>query len=335
MLASWLPSCRASNRTSPPAVPHSFHGPNIRKSNALFGLLFNITTRFFGLSMLARELTLTFVRDDVKLHVREWGAGRDACLLLHGFGEGAYVWNRFAPAAAHLFRTLAVDLRGHGDSTWDAMGRYPIENHVGDVLRAIQTLRLDRLVIVGHSLGGDIALRVAAALPTDVVGLALVDFGLDPLPEGAARVQSDFNESMRTWDSTEEYAWWLRARRPLVDFEVTRELAASALRSVAKGGFRPKCDPAMGIREGTGDRKYMWQLIKRITCPVLVVRGIGSAVFSDLCMRQMNGVLRNGRIRTVNRAGHAVMNDNPEGFAEALYPFLLDIRTMSRAEGCG
>ena len=215
------------------------------------------------------------------------------------------------------------------------MGRYQVENHVADVLHAIQALRLDRLVIVGHSLGGDIALRIAAALPNDVVGLALVDFGPDRLPAGSARVRSDFNESMRTWDSTEEYASWLQARRPLVDFEVTQELAAGALRSVTNGGFRPKCDPGMGRREGNEDRMYMWQLIKRITCPVLVVRGIGSAVFSDHCMRRMNDVLRNGCTRTVDRAGHAVMNDNPKGFADALYPFLLDISTMSRVKGCG
>jgi pimeloyl-ACP methyl ester carboxylesterase len=285
--------------------------------------------------MLARELTLTSSNDNVGLRVCDWGAGRDACLLLHGFGEGAYVWNRFAPSVTHLFRTLAVDLRGHGDSSWDAMGRYSVESHVSDVLHLIQTLRLDRLVLVGHSLGGDIALRVATALPSEVTGLALIDFGPDPSPEGAARVRSDFNESMRTWDSMEDYASWLQARRPLVDSEVIQELAAGALRPVTNGGFQPKCDPCMGKRESADDHARAWRLLKQVTCPVLVVRGIGSAVFSDNRMRQMNDVLLNGCMRVVNGAGHAVMNDNPEGFADALNPFLLQMRTLSPAEGRG
>jgi pimeloyl-ACP methyl ester carboxylesterase len=284
--------------------------------------------------MLARKLTLTSAKDNVSLCVRDWGAGRDACLLIHGFGEGAYVWNRFAPSAIDLFRTLAVDLCGHGDSSWDEMGRYWVESHVADVLHVIQTLRLDRLVLVGHSMGGDVALRVAAALPSEVIGLALVDFGPDPSPEGAARVRSDFNESMRTWASVEEYASWLQQRRPLVDFGVIQELAAGALRPAADGSFRPKCDPGMG-RDNAVEQMYIWQLIKRIACPVLVVRGVGSAVFSDSRMRQMNDALQNGCTRVVNQAGHAVMNDNPEGFAEALNPFLLHIRTMPPAQGSG
>jgi pimeloyl-ACP methyl ester carboxylesterase len=285
--------------------------------------------------MLARALDLTSSNDNVSLRAWDWGAGRDACLLLHGFGEGAYVWNRFAPSVAHLFRTLAVDLRGHGDSSWDTMGRYSIENHVADVLHVIQTLRLDRLVLVGHSLGGDIALRVATALPSEVVGLALIDFGPDPSPEGVARVRSDFNESIRTWGSADDYASWLQARRPLVNSEVIQELAAGALRPDPDGGFRPKSDPSMGKHEGADDKIRARQLLKHVMCPVIVVRGIGSAVFSDSSMRQMCNMLQNGCMRVVNRAGHAVMNDNPDGFAEALNPFLLQIRTLSPAEGCG
>jgi pimeloyl-ACP methyl ester carboxylesterase len=284
--------------------------------------------------MRARELTLTSAKDNVSLRVWDWGAGPDTCLLLHGFGDGAYVWNRFAPSAAHLFRTLAVDLRGHGDSSWDATGLYAVESHVADVLHVIQALRLERLVIVGHSLGGEIAVRVAAALPSDVIGLALVDFGPDPSPEGAARVRSDFKETMRTWASVEEYVSWLQQRRPLVDLEIIQELADGALRPAADGSFRPKCDPDMA-RDNADDPDYIWQLIKSIACPVLAIRGIGSAVFSDRRMRQMNDALRNGCTRVVNRAGHAVMSDNPEGFAEALDPFLLRIRAMAPAEGHG
>jgi pimeloyl-ACP methyl ester carboxylesterase len=285
--------------------------------------------------MQARDLIVTSADCGLRLHVRDWSAGSDACLLLHGFGEGAHVWNRFAPSVARLFRTLAVDLRGHGESSWDPTGRYPVEGHVADALDVIETLRLRRLVVVGHSLGGDIALRIAAARPIEVIGLVVVEFTPDPIREGAARVRSDFSESIRTWDSVEEYASWLQERRPLVDFGIIQELAAAALRPVSDGGFRPKCDPAMGMSRSAEDQMDIWRLLNRISCPVLVVRGIGSAVFSDDSMRQMHKMLRNGSIRIVNYAGHAVMNDNPEGFADALTPFLRCMRMMSSVEGHG
>jgi pimeloyl-ACP methyl ester carboxylesterase len=86
---------------------------------------------------------------------------------------------------------------------------------------------------------------------------------------------------------------------------------------------------------GAEDQMDVWRLLERISCQVLVVRGIGSAVFSDDSMRQMREVLRDGVIRIIDGAGHAVMNDNPEGFADALVPFLLRMRMMSTVEGHG
>jgi len=284
--------------------------------------------------MRARELTVT-TASGIRLRVQDWGSGSDVCLLLHGFGDGSYVWNRFAPSIARLFRTLAVDLRGHGESSWDPTGRYPVESHVADVLGVIETLSLRRLIVIGHSLGGDIAVRIAAARLSHVVGLVVVDFGPDPIPDGVARVRSDFNESMRTWGSVDEYASWLSERRPLVDAEIIQNLAAGALRPVLNGGFRPKSDPAMGQDDGADDRAEVWPLLERIACPVLVVRGIGSAVFSGRTARQMERVLRNGYVHVVDHAGHAVMSDNPDGFADALSPFLLNMRTTGPVEGYG
>jgi pimeloyl-ACP methyl ester carboxylesterase len=285
--------------------------------------------------MQGRDLTVTSAADGVRLRVREWGAGCDACVLIHGFGEGGYVWNRFAPSIARLFRTLAVDLRGHGESSWDPTGRYCVERHVADVLDVIEVLRLKRFVMIGHSLGGDIAIRITAARPRTVIGLVVVDFGPDPIPEGSARVRSDFNESMRTWDSLAEYVSWLQERRPLIDLGMIHDLASGALRATSDGGFRPKCDPALGKEDTFEDRTETWRLLEGILSPVLVVRGIGSAVLSDNIARQMSKVLRNGRMRIVDCAGHAVMSDNPNGFVEALSPFLLHVRTISSIEGHG
>jgi pimeloyl-ACP methyl ester carboxylesterase len=104
------------------------------------------------------------------------GRGGSACILIHGFGEGAYVWNRFSPSISQLFRTLSIDLRGHGDSSWDQTGQYPIQRHVTDVVGLIDALQLKRFVIVGHSLRGKIAIRIAAARSSDVIGLTVVDF---------------------------------------------------------------------------------------------------------------------------------------------------------------
>jgi pimeloyl-ACP methyl ester carboxylesterase len=274
-----------------------------------------------------QSLTVTLAAGTLSLHINQWGTGNEACILLHGFGEGAYVWDKFAPSIAKLFRMLAVDLRGHGDSWWHPTGEYDVEGHVADVVEVIDALRVERFVLVGHSLGGEIAIRIAAARQKSVIGLVIVDFGPELNPEGSDRVLTDFNDSVRTWDSLSEYEVWLQQRRPLISTAMISDLSAGALRAHPNGGYLLKCDPALGtakIREK--NTAMLWKIIASIASPVLVLRGIGSAVLHDDVAKRMERLLPNGRLRTIAGAGHGVMVDNPKGFADALYPFISQLR---------
>jgi hypothetical protein len=113
------------------------------------------------------------------------------------------------------------------------------------------------------------------------------------MPDGSERVKSDFNESMRIWHSVEEYASWLRERRPLVDPILIQELASSALRKAAEGGFRLNCDPAMGKGNTAQSPVEIWQLLRTILAPTLVIRRVGSVVVSNEILRHIRNTLRN------------------------------------------
>ena len=68
-----------------------------------------------------------------------------------------------------------------------------------------------------------------------------------------------------------------------------------------------------------------WDALARISCPTLVVRGAASDILSaDTADKMVDEVLPDGRLAVVPLAGHSVMTDNPEGFEEALSPFLLE-----------
>jgi pimeloyl-ACP methyl ester carboxylesterase len=272
------------------------------------------------------ELTCR-ARDGELLNAKQWGSGTDACILIHGFGDGAYVWDRFSPSIAKLFKTLSVDLRGHGDSSWDPAGRYDADGHVDDVLDLINALEIRRFVLVGHSLGADVAIRIASMRPSSVIGVVIVDFGPELNQEGAERVRDDFNDGIRTWGTVGEYASWLQARRPLADLAMIEELARGALRAEPDFGFRLKCDPALAnAYQAQQQAEELWEMLKRISSPVLVIRGIGSAVLPREVSDRMEKVLQNGTSRTISGAGHAVMSDNPEDFEKALSPFLSQMR---------
>ena len=62
--------------------------------------------------------------DGLELHLLEWSRDGVPFLLLHGFGNEAHIWDDLAPVMAPHYRTLALDLRGHGDSDRDAEARY-------------------------------------------------------------------------------------------------------------------------------------------------------------------------------------------------------------------
>src|SRR6185437_17075949 len=89
--------------------------------------------------------------------------------------------------------TLAVDLRGHGDSTWDPP--WDVATHIADLLETLDAEGVERAVAAGHSFGGLLAMRLAAAAPERVLGLALLDPAVATAParclERAEAVRQD------------------------------------------------------------------------------------------------------------------------------------------------
>src|SRR5262245_54204362 len=72
------------------------------------------------------------LRSGLRLRATQWGTAAPTCVLLHGFGEGSHVWTKFIHSLVPMFRAITIDLRGHGDSDWDAAGDYSSATHVSD-----------------------------------------------------------------------------------------------------------------------------------------------------------------------------------------------------------
>lgn len=100
----------------------------------------------------------------VSLEVEEFGSGAPV-ILLPGGAMTHRVWDHQVAALQRRSRSLAVDLRGSGASD-KPPGGYSVGVFAADVASLIETLGLERPVVVGHGLGSHVALRVAAARPT-------------------------------------------------------------------------------------------------------------------------------------------------------------------------
>jgi esterase len=70
----------------------------------------------------------------LRIHYLEWGAeGNQPLIMLHGIGRVAHTFDHIAPHFAGKYHVIAVDMRGHGDSSWDPKGAYLVEDYTKDI----------------------------------------------------------------------------------------------------------------------------------------------------------------------------------------------------------
>lgn len=143
----------------------------------------------------------------VKLHVNDGGSGDVPVVFLHSLAGHS---GQFAAQLGHLRQTrraVALDLRGHGRSAAPEDANYSIAAMARDVAATVDTLALERVVLVGHSMGGLVAAAYAAEHPQRVAGLLLLD------PSGDARkvppnlMARFFAELESDYTSTAEKYW--------------------------------------------------------------------------------------------------------------------------------
>jgi pimeloyl-ACP methyl ester carboxylesterase len=278
---------------------------------------------------------------NLSINVTEWSRRGFPCVLLHGFAEAGCVWSHLATRLLPQLRVLAIDLRGHGGSGWDPQARYETETFALDLGRVVAALRLERTVLIGHSLGADIAIRYTAAHPGQVAALVIIDFGPELTKAGVDEVMRAFADTPRTFASTDDYAQWLIERRPFADQKMLKQFARCSLRQSSGGNWELKADPALGAGsllsrfEANGARycdPAMWRELERIKCPTLIVRGVASGVLPyDVPGRMVDRLHAAGRLASIAAAGHSVMLDNPGELSTNVTGFLTAIPQLGRA----
>jgi pimeloyl-ACP methyl ester carboxylesterase len=261
-------------------------------------------------------------RDGVLVSVSDAQNATDLpCVLIHGFGEGGYVWNRTRVVLSSLCRPVVIDLRGHGDSGHSADGHYDIHSHIRDVTDVIETLGIRRMALLGHSMGGRVAAGIARDLAGRVVALGIVDITPEPNPDAIAQMIAHLRESLRPYASHAEYASWLATKRQLLPISAIEELAQASLRSTDTG-FELKLDPRLleseTLEAMRAEDAWFARVLHEVDCPTTLFRGMGSAFTHSAAAQRMVRSLRQGTLVTIPNAGHATMTDNPQQFHSAI-----------------
>ena len=113
------------------------------------------------------------------LHIADSGKGEKCVVLLHGYLESMYVWEDFLPLLTPYYRVITVDIPGHGIS--EVKGEVHTMEMVAEVLRdMLDELGIERVTMVGHSMGGYVSLAFCAAYPERLDGVVLLSSSPNP-----------------------------------------------------------------------------------------------------------------------------------------------------------
>jgi pimeloyl-ACP methyl ester carboxylesterase len=206
------------------------------------------------------------------IHYRTWGdPGLPPVVLVHGMGAHSGWWSAVAAPLEQQLRLIALDLSGNGDSARRA--EYTPELWVQEILALIDHETDGHAALIGHSRGGRLSVRAAAARPAAVSQLVLLDAPIRrPDPEGAPprRVMAPRGGD-RVHPTLEEAvpSFHLQPHEPVMAIELFLQAARESFRQ-DPDGWRLKADPAAYVPL---DAVEQAGCLAAITCPATVVRG--------------------------------------------------------------
>ncbi|MGH7840109.1 MAG: alpha/beta fold hydrolase [Candidatus Binataceae bacterium] len=263
-----------------------------------------------------------FVEGEARLHYLEWNrAAHDCVVLVHGNSANAWWWQWVAEAiGAAAPRIVALDLRGHGDSAWAKPPAYSPLAYADDVARLIRALKLERPVVVGHSMGGIATIGFAIHFAELARAVVAIDV---PVTSSARR-----NRYLRHLKAlptviypdlaTAIAMFRLMPNEGAIAPEIMRAVAEHSLARTASGGFTMKFDRKSFFGS---DGLEVAAAIRQIDLPLLLVRAGQSRILTAEAAAA--AVASNPRAHLVTIAGthHHIPLEQPAELAREIRNF--------------
>jgi pimeloyl-ACP methyl ester carboxylesterase len=247
-----------------------------------------------------------------------WGDGPPRVVFLHGGGQNAHTWDTVIVGLGEP--ALAIDLPGHGRSAWRDDGDYGPRLNAVAVEPVVRELAPDADLVVGMSLGGLTALRLAVAAPELVRRVVLVD-----VTPSAPDRHTEMTEAQkgtvalvqgeRTFPSFAAMLEVTVAAAPHRDRESLRRGVFHNAKQLDDGRWTWRYD---SMRKGEGF-EGLWDDVPRLTVPTTLVRGANSAFVNDEDASEFARMAPGFRgVHMVENAGHSVQSDQPRVLVEIL-----------------
>ncbi|AYC33756.1 alpha/beta fold hydrolase [Pseudomonas cavernae] len=251
-----------------------------------------------------------------QLHYEDYGRGAPV-LLVHGLGSSTHDWEYQIPVLSRHYRVIVLDVRGHGRSA-KPRERYSIAAFAEDVAALVEHLKLERVHLVGISMGGMIGFQVGVDFPQLLKSLTIINSG----PEVKAKKPGDYLMIAQRWTlsrllSLEQIGRGLgRLLFPKPEQAELREKIERRWPRNDKRAYLASLDAIIGW----GVREHL----ARITCPTLVVTADHD--YTPVTQKEAYvQELPNARLVVITDSRHATPLDQPERFNTTLLDFLAEV----------
>ena len=265
----------------------------------------------------------------LKLHYLDFGnPSKPPLVCIHGLSGNAHNFDGLAPHLMNDHHVMSIDVRGRGDSEWGPPGEYTPPVYVNDLSLMLEALELDRVTLIGTSMGGIVSMIFAGGYPQRVERLVLNDVGPEVDPAGLKRITGYFTDAPNDFKDLAAVAAYYRANYPFLAATPEPELIDFvhwAVKPAGDGRLTWKIDPAVRNipRTGTAARPMdMWVPFARITARTLVIRGAESDILASDTAERMCRVLPGAKLVEIPGVGHAPTLSEPAAIA-AIREFLV------------
>jgi pimeloyl-ACP methyl ester carboxylesterase len=252
-------------------------------------------------------------------------------LCLHGLTRNSRDFEDLAPHLQRRYRVIVPDLRGRGFSARDPQSQnYQPGMYLKDILALLAATDAPRVAVIGTSLGGMLAMMLAATQPARIAGIVLNDVGPEVDPAGIERIKQYAGRlpPARTWSEAVAQtravygdAW------PDLKSERWETLARRGYREDASGVVGSDADPGIGeaLRAAPAAALDLWPLWKSLgDVPTLAIRGARSDILSAGTFARMKSENPKLQQLEVANRGHVPLLDEPECLS-ALDAFLAHV----------
>jgi len=262
------------------------------------------------------KLKTTTIEDHTIFYLQ--GGEGDTVLLVHGFTADKYTWIKFANIIADHYQVIAVDLPGHGESTYCVPCNYGIHSQTRYLKKIVDKLGIDQVHLVGNSMGGRISLSFTYAFQDHVKSLALLNSAGVNAPK-----PSEFSKLLKTGKNLFD----IKSRQ---DFDKLMQM------SMASPPFLPWPITSVTARNYIERNpinqkifndiiKSLWDsksILQDIQVPVLIVWGNEDKLIDVSCVPVFEKNLPNSTSVILDNTGHCPMIEKPNETADNYLKFL-------------